>query len=231
MLKNFTAASAALALSAAIAGNALAGNVVGTVKFAGPASPAKKIEKTKDVEVCGKIANTAEDMIVGAGGGLKNVVVMVNVPGAKPMAAPAAPAVLDQKGCWFLPHIQIVAPGQKVNITNDDGILHNIHTTSKLNASFNQAQPKFQKVISKSFDKPEIVKLACDVHNWMNGWIVVAAHPYYALTGADGSFKIEGVPAGSYDVKFWHEKLGEQSAKVTVAASGDAKVDFSYPAK
>jgi plastocyanin len=218
-------------VGAAFVGQALAGNVVGTVKYAGTAPAPKKIEKTKDTAVCGQVADSAEDLIVGAGGALKNVVVMVQVPGAKPPAAPATAATLDQKGCWFRPHIQIVAPGQTFNIVNDDGILHNIHTTSKVNPPFNQAQPKFQKTIAKKFDKPEIVKLACDVHNWMNGWVVVQAHPYYALTGADGTFKIPNVPAGSYDVKFWHEKLGEQTGKVTVAASGDAKVDLSYAAK
>jgi len=218
-------------VGAAFMGQALAGNVVGTVKYAGAAPAPKKIEKTKDTEVCGKAVDNAEDLIVGAGGGIKNVVVMVQVPNAKPPAPPATPAVLDQKGCWFRPHIQIVAPGQTFNIVNDDGILHNIHTTSKINAPFNQAQPKFQKTISKKFDKPEIVKLACDVHNWMNGWVVVQASPYYALTGADGTFKIPDVPAGTYDVKFWQEKLGEQTGKVTVAASGDAKVDLSYTPK
>ena len=218
-------------VGAAFMGQAVAGTVTGTVKYAGAAPAAKKVEKTKDTEVCGKVADNAEDLVVGAGGALKNAVVMVQVPGAKPPAAPATPAVLDQKGCWFRPHIQLVAPGQAFDILNNDGILHNIHTTSKANAPFNQAQPKFQKKLTKKFDKPEIIKLACDVHNWMTGWVVVQAHPYYALTGADGTFKIANVPAGSYDVKFWHEKLGEQTGKVTVAASGDAKVDYSYAAK
>ena len=231
MQKKVMTAVVALAMGAALAGNALAGNVVGVVKYAGTAPAPKKIEKTKDTEVCGMVPNTAEDLLVGAGGSLKNAVVIVNVPGAKPMPAPAAPAAIDQKGCWFVPHIQIVAVGQKVEIRNDDGILHNIHTTSKVNPAINKAQPKFLKVISQQWDKPEIVKLACDVHNWMSGWVVVAAHSYYAMTGADGSFRIQDVPPGTYDIKYWHEKLGEQTGKVTVTASGDAKADFSYPAK
>src|SRR5213593_544187 len=107
MLKNLIAGAAAGAASVLLAGSAFAGNVVGTVKYAGTAPAPKKIEKTKDAEVCGKVQNSAEDLIVGAEGVLKNVVVMVNVPGAKPMAPPASPAVLDQKGCWFIPHIQI----------------------------------------------------------------------------------------------------------------------------
>ena len=231
MQNKMMAAAAVLATSAALASGVFAGNVVGTVKYSGAAPAPKKIEKNKDTEICGKVASTAEDLVIGAGGAIKNAVVIVNVPNAKPMAKPAAPAVLDQKGCWFVPHIQIVATGQEVDITNDDGILHNIHTSSKLNAPFNQAQPKFQKVIKKTFDKPEMIKLACDVHNWMNGWLVVAAHPYYALTDASGAFKIPDVPAGTYEVKYWQEKLGEQTGKVTVAASGDAKADFSFPAK
>jgi plastocyanin len=220
-----------LAAGVVFAGRAVAGSVTGVVKYAGTAAPAKKVEKTKDAEVCGKASHTMEDLIVGAGGALKNAVVTVNVAGAKPMTVPTTPAAIAQKGCWFNPHIQIVAAGQDVNITNDDGILHNIHTTSKANPAFNKAQPKFMKVMKHKWEKAEIVKLACDVHNWMTGWVVVAGHPYTALTGADGSFKIDGVPAGTHDVKYWHEKLGEQTGKVTVAASGDGKADLSFPAK
>lgn len=231
MQKRILASALAVTASLCLAGGAFAGNVVGTVKYGGTAPAPKKIEKTKDTETCGKVMNTAEDLVVGSGGGLKNVVVMVQVPNAKPMAAPATAATLDQKGCWFQPHIQIIAPGQTVNIVNDDGILHNIHTQSKVNPPFNEAQPKFKKTITKKFEKPEMIKLACDVHNWMNGWLVVAAHPYYALTGADGSFKVPDVPPGTYDVKYWHEKLGEKMGKVTVAASGDAKADLTFPPK
>ena len=134
MYRKLMTGTISLAVSIAVAGSAFAGNVVGTVKYAGTAPAPKKIEKTKDQEICGKLASTAEDLIVGAGGGLKNAVVMVNVPGAKSMPVPASNAIVDQKGCWFQPHIQIVAAGQKVDIVNDDGILHNIHTSSKLNA-------------------------------------------------------------------------------------------------
>ena len=135
MQRKFLASVVTLAFGAILTGSAYAGNVVGTVKFGGAAPPPKKIEKTKDTEVCGKVPNTAEDLVVGGGGALKNVVVIVSVPGAKPMPVPPKSAVIDQKGCWFVPHIQIVAPGQKVEIVNDDGILHNIHTTSKINPS------------------------------------------------------------------------------------------------
>ena len=84
------------------------------------------------------------------------------------------------------------------------------------------------KVIKYHWDKPEMVKLACDVHNWMNGWLVVQAHPYYALTGADGSFKIDNVPAGTYEIEYWHEKLGEQEIAVAVKGGKADRADFVF---
>jgi plastocyanin len=147
------------------------------------------------------------------------------------MAAPPKNAAIDQNGCRFVPRVQIVAAGSRVDIINNDGILHNIHTWSKDNPAFNKAQPKFKKVMTEKFDKPEKFRISCDVHSWMNGWLVVAAHPYYALSDNAGSFKIADVPAGTYTVEYWHEKLGPQTKQVTVPATGSVTADFEYTAK
>ncbi len=212
-----------------VASLAQAGNVVGTVKYAGAAPAPATVRVTKDQKVCAKDGKIKEDLLVGADKGLQNVVISVQaVPGAKP---PTEKATLDQKGCRFNPHVTLVGVGAPLEILNNDGILHNLHTFSSANPAFNKAQPRFKKVMKATFSKPEIFRIACDAHNWMAGWIVVTDSPYTTTTGANGKFKLEGVPAGTYTVKYWHEKLGEKSQKVTVAASGDAGADLEYPAQ
>ena len=219
----------AAALAAAPAG---AGEIVGKVKYAGTAPAPKKIAVTKDQAVCGKVEHMEESLVVAADKGVKNVVVYVTDPkDGKKMGAPPKNAVIDQNGCRFVPRVQIVAAGAPVDIVNDDGILHNIHTWSKDNVAFNKAQPKFRKVMTETFIKPEIFCISCDVHSWMSGWVVVAANPYYALSDASGSFKIADVPAGTYTVEYWHEKLGKQTKQVTVPATGAVTADFEYTAK
>jgi hypothetical protein len=118
-----------------------------------------------------------------------------------------------------------------MDIINSDGILHNIHTYPKNNPAINKAQPKFKKVMNEKFDKPDVVQIKCDVHTWMTGWVVVAGHPYYALSDATGGFKIADVPAGTYTVEYWHEKLGKQTKSITVPATGPVTADLEFPAK
>lgn len=224
-----TAALASVLGGMALAALAHAGNVAGTVRYAGSAPPPKKIEVTKDHEVCGKVPKVVEDLLVGPNKGVRNVVVKVQgVAGAK---APAAKAVIDQKGCHFNPHVTVVGAGAPVEILNNDGILHNIHTYSTANPAFNEAQPKFKKVMTKTFAKPETFRIACDAHNWMSGWIVVTDTPHAAITDEQGNFTIVDVPAGTYTVEYWHEKLGKQTRQVTVAAAGDARADLEYAAQ
>ncbi|MBI3078291.1 MAG: hypothetical protein HYY85_15100 [Deltaproteobacteria bacterium] len=213
-----------LAVAVWMAAPAQAGTVSGSVKLQGSAPAAKKLTVNKDQQVCGK-EKTSEELVVGAGGSLRWAV--VTVEGAK--ATASGKAVLDQKGCVFMPHILVAGPKQQIDIMNSDGILHNIHTYSTKNAAMNVAQPKFKKVINAKFDHPEVIKVNCDVHGWMQGWIVVSDAPA-AVTGADGSFSIANVAAGKYKVKVWHESLGEQTKEVTVGA-GEAKVTFELAKK
>ena len=202
------------------------GSITGTISFEGTAPTMKVLKIEKDAKVCAVHDKYKEDVVVGKSGGLKNVVVYID--GIKAGKAWEAKYTLDQKGCWFLPHVVIVGVGQKLSILNSDGILHNIHTFSKLNKSVNKAQPKFKKRISIKFTKAEFIKLRCDVHAWMSGWIVAAANPYYVTTDEAGNFTLTGVPAGKYTLKFWHENLGEQSTEVTVGAGETAKADAKF---
>ena len=211
---------------------ALAGNIVGKVSYAGTAPAPKPIPITKDKDICSREPHVDESLVVAADKGLANVVVYIkDAPSAPKMAIPAKDPELDQRSCKFHPHVQIIPAGGTLQVLNNDGILHNIHTYPKNNPPVNQAQPKFKTKMPLKFDKPDTIKLSCDVHTWMNGWLIVAPHAWYTVSGADGAFKIENVAPGTYTLSYWQETLGTQTAQVTVPATGDAKADFSFPAK
>ncbi len=221
-------AGATLALAFA---PALAGEIVGKVKYAGTPPTRAPINITKDQAVCGKESQLESSLLVSPDKGVKNVVVSLADPkDGKKMPPAAANPKIDQKGCKFMPRVQIVPAGQMIDIVNDDGILHNIHSWPKNNTPFNKAQPKFKKVMQEKFDKPDFVRITCDVHGWMTGYVIVAGHPYFALTDDGGSFKIADVPAGTYTLEFWHEKLGKQTKSVTVPATGAVTADLEFPA-
>ena len=206
------------------------GIITGKVTYAGSIPKRKKIEITKDAKVCGKVPHYKEDLLVSEKEkGLANVVVSLSkVQGGKSLESWGTEFELDQNGCLFVPHVSLVPVGVKLKIKNSDGVLHNIHTYSEKNRPLNKAQPRFLKVIRISFDKSEIIRVACDVHNWMNGYIVVVDHPYYAITGASGNFELTDVPAGTYTLEYWHETLGKQTQEVTVKEGVTEKVSFEF---
>jgi plastocyanin len=202
------------------------GSISGNVKYGGNPPAVKKLDVTKDNEVCGKDAKNSPELIVGGGSkGIKNAVVyLANITKGKAMDAAAAE--IDQKGCEYAPHVVVMKAGGSIDILNNDGILHNIHSTSKVNKEINVAQPKFKKKLTQTIEKPEIIHVKCDVHNWMSGVIVAADHPYYAVTDDNGAFKLADVPPGKYQVKVWHETLGEQNKEIEVKGGGDSNVSF-----
>ena len=200
------------------------GSVSGVVKFKGAAPAPKKLEITKDKEVCAKSGKTDPSLIVSGGNLVNAVVSITDIKKGKKMEAKKV--AMDQNGCEYKPHVLAMAAGSSVDILNPDGILHNVHSYSKANSPFNMAQPKFKKTITVKVDKPEVINLKCDVHGWMNAWLFVAANPYFSVTDNSGSFKLTDVPAGTYNVEVWHETLGKASQKVTVKAKADTKVSF-----
>ena len=201
------------------------GTIEADVKYNG-APQIEKLKVNKDVEKCGQEA-MIEKVAVGSNKGLANAV--VSVAGAKGQAT-AKKASVDQHGCKFIPHVTAMTPGE-LELKNSDDILHNLHTYSTANASINKAQPKFKKVMTEKFDKPEIIKVTCDVHSWMLGWIAVMPHPFFGVTDANGATKIENVPPGKHKVEVWHPVLGKQSRDVEVKAGQEAKVAFELAAK
>ena len=213
-------ASVALGYDAGAVSNG--GSISGIITFAGDAPEAAPIEATKDAKVCAKLQKYDESLVVGDNKGIKNTVVsIVNISSGKDFGDAMA---LDQKECVYTPHIVLTQAGADLEILNNDGILHNIHTYSEANAAFNQAQPKFKKKLKKKFEKPEVVRVECDTHGWMKGWIIVMDHPYYAVTDEAGAFSMTDVPVGEYELKIWHETLGETMQKVTVESGGEASV-------
>jgi len=199
------------------------GTIEADVKYNG-APQVEKLKINKDTEKCGT-ETVIEKVVVGGNKGLANAV--VSVPGAK--GATKTKAVIDQKGCKFVPHVVAMAPGE-IDIKNSDDILHNIHTYSTANPSINKAQPKFKKTMTEKLEKPEFVKVTCDVHSWMLGWVAVV--PGLAgVTDKDGVAKIENVPAGKQKIEVWHETLGKQEKEVDVKAGQVTKVSFEMKGK
>jgi plastocyanin len=194
------------------------GTIEAAVTYAG-APVVEKLKVNKDTEKCGTEA-MIEKVVVGANKGLANAV--VSVPGAKG-APKAVKATVDQHGCKFVPHVVAMTPGE-LELKNSDDILHNIHTYSTANPSINKAQPKFKKVMTEKFEKPEFIKLTCDVHSWMLGWVAVMPNPFFGVTDGSGNAKIENVPPGKYTVEAWHETLGKQTKEVEVKAGQSTKV-------
>src|ERR687892_121008 len=205
------------------------GTVSGTVKFKGNAPTPKKLDVNKDQEVCGKTPKTDQSLVVNNGNLANAVVTIADVKKGKKMETKKVQ--LDQKGCEYKPHVLAFPAGSTVEILNPDGILHNVHSYSKANSPFNQAQPKFRKTLDVKIDKPEAIEVKCDVHGWMQGWLVATESPYFAVTDNSGAFKLTDVPPGSYTLEVWHEKLGKSTQKVTVKAKEEAKVNFELAGK
>jgi len=226
------AAVAAGVLAPGLAG--AQGKITGKVTFSGTPAAAAKLKMDAD-PVCAAAhpgGAAAEDVVVGDGGGLQNVFVYVKEGVSGDFPAKTEPAVVDQKGCLYLPRVVGLQVGQPLKFLNSDPTLHNVHGMPKINAPWNYAMPKFVKQKeNKDLTKPEImIHVKCDVHPWMSGYVGVLSHPFFATTGKDGSFTIEGLPPGEYTVEAWQEKLGTQTAKVKVDAGGAATSDFTFKA-
>jgi len=227
-----------LACSAALlawSGRALAGDITGKVTFQGTPPKMARIMLNAD-PVCArehaKEPMLSEEVVVNKNGTLRNVLVYVKEGlGNRHFEAPAQKLVFNQKGCRYEPHVMGIQTGQDLEVVNSDPTLHNVHSLSTVNPQFNVAQPKQGMTLTKKFDKPETFKVKCEVHTWMGAYIGVFSHPFFAVTGDDGSFTLKNLPPGDYTIETWHEKYGTQTMKVTVGAKGAATADFKYAAK
>ena len=214
------------------AGPALAASAItGTVTYAGKVPSLKPISMDADPACAAKHHEPvpSDVLVLGPGNGMANVMVRVKNPVAGTFAAPAQPAVIDQRGCHYQPHVLGVMVNQTLKLRNSDGLLHNVHALPKVNTPFNMAMPANRTEADTKFGKEEGMFLVkCDVHGWMTAYVGVFANPYFAVSGPDGKFSIAGLSPGTYEIEAWHEKLGIRTATVTVAADKPAKVDFSF---
>jgi len=200
-----------------------AGSVVGVVRLTEKAPDVETLTVSRDFDVCAKEEKLAESLLVTEGGGIRNVV--ASLTGIeKGKAWSSSTPMLDQEGCRFEPHVLLVQAGESFDIGNNDDILHMIRAHSGANPAFNVGQPKFNKAFSKVLHNPEIIKVTCDVHDWMDAFLVVQAHPYYAISDADGLFTLDHVPPGTYELSLWHERLGLKTGTVTVDPNSETKV-------
>jgi plastocyanin len=212
--------------------DALAGRVRGVVKLEGSAPKVPPRPITKDHSVCGHSARDALALVTDARGGVRSAALLLRPSGGAALpTAPAAaqPALIQQNGCDYFPHVQVVTVGTKLKIVNNDDLMHNIHAyDDKGESRFNLAQPFKGLSNSYTVKAPGFLKLVCDSgHPWMRAFVVVSDTPWSAVTGDDGNFTIDGVPAGTYRVELWHEYLGRAEQTVTVPAGGEALVTFA----
>jgi hypothetical protein len=194
------------------------GTVRGKVLFPGAPPPKKKIIPTKDREVCGSGVREVDLIVLGPDQAVQEAVVYLkNVPRGKGWdKSPAVPHI-DNVKCDFKPHVQVIPAGD-FEIVNSDPILHNTHGFYGRLTAFNVALPNQGQRIKKPLRKPGLVRVECDAHGWMLGWVHVADSPYYAVTAKDGTFTIKDVPPGAYTLVTWQEYAGEVEVPVTVKA-------------
>ena len=203
----------------------------GKVSFQGAVPPAKPLNMAADPS-CAKLHASpamAQEVVVDNQGDVQNVIVFVSDGlGDRTFDPPAQPAVIEQKGCLYLPHVLAVRANQVLQLVNDDSTTHNIHPQPSNNREWNKAEPPGSK-LEESFAREEIaIPVKCNVHPWMKGYIAVFKHPYFAVTAKDGSFDLSNLPPGTYTLKAWHEKLGTLAQSVTVGANETKEVNFTF---
>lgn len=207
------------------------GAISGKALFSGEAPTRQKIDVTKDKEVCGAKEHLSDALVVSDGNGIKNVIVSITgIEKGKAVETPASNPTLDQNGCVFTPHVICVTAGTTIDILNSDSVTHNVHTYPEENTAVNKAQPPSLKVVSlpTEFGEEDPMKVACDYHGWMSAWVGIFEHPYFAVTGDDGSFTISNIPPGAYEVKAWQEDLGELVKTISVKTGETTTENFEF---
>ena len=214
---------------------ATSSTVAGRVTFAGLIPKPKVIDMDAE-EACQKLHPQPvyeAALLVGKGKGLANAFVYIKSGlEGKTFAPPEKAVTLVQKGCQFEPRVIALRKGQTLAVKNADPVSHNIHPQPQNNREWNQQQSPGAADLERRFGFSEVmIPVKCNVHAWMKSYMAVLEHPYFAITGADGAFRFDGLPPGSYVVAVWHEKLGEVTQPLKATAKGEAKVMFDYPQK
>lgn len=213
-----------------------AATITGKALFEGQPPQAEAIKMDADPNCMLLHSNTvsSDSVIVNSNGSLKNVFIYIKDGlSGKTFEVPKTPVAFDQKGCQYSPKVFGIQAGQPLEILNSDNTLHNVHALPSNSPQFNLGMPIQGMKLKKTFAKPEVmVKIKCEVHPWMSAYAGVLDHPFYSVSGDDGSFEIKNLPPGQYVVESWHEKYGSQTQNVAIGADGDTQdISFQYKAQ
>ncbi|HWB32104.1 MAG TPA: carboxypeptidase regulatory-like domain-containing protein [Acidobacteriaceae bacterium] len=209
---------------------ATAGSVSGTVRWSGRRPAPVRVDMSSDPAcVSANKGPVYEDsLVVGRQGQLANAFVYIKSGlEGKTFEPPSTPATLDQRGCWFHPHVLGLQVGQEIDIVNSDPVTHNIHPMAHINREWNHSQGPGDAPLQRRFLKPEVmVPVKCNIHGWMHAYIGVVDNPYFAVTGSDGSFTLPNLPAGTYTIAIWHENSAPQEQQIVIQPHQNTAVHF-----
>ena len=213
-------------LASPLPDGAAKGTVSGMVTFTGDKPEAGKLTIGADaakgcVEDGHEVDATDRSLLISDKGGIANAVVTIEVKGAE-VKVPEESIMMDQKKCRYEPHVLVVPVGATIRFDNSDAVSHNVHTYGTRNENLNKTVAPGSKE-EKKLDKKDMIEVKCDIHPWMQSYIMVTEDPYVAITDENGAFTVKDVPAGEYDVEVWHEKLGKAKAKVKIGEDGKAE--------
>jgi len=203
------------------------GRIEGVVLYRGDVPAPRRIQIVKDHETCRHRRKIVHKIRVNDKQQVEDVIVFLgDIKAGKPVEPPAEKPVLNQRTCTFFPHVQVVIRDQSLDIVNSDPVAHNAHVTQHMMTLFNPMQPRQGMRTPFTMDDVGLAQIKCDIHNWMRAYVYVLWHPYYAVTGSDGSFRLTDVPPGEYELVAWQEHLWESTMTVKVEAGKAIKVEF-----
>jgi Polysaccharide lyase family 4, domain II len=209
-----------------------AGSVTGMVRYRGLRPAPKMIDMSSDPACVEAHHGKAfdESLMIGPKGSLGNAFVYIKAGlEGKNFESPTTPVTIDQRGCWFRPHVVGIQTNQPLQVINSDPVTHNIHPMAAVNREWNHSQGPEDPPITRKFIKPEVmIPVKCNIHSWMHAYIGVLEHPYFVVSGQDGSFEIKNLPAGTYTLAVWQEKLGTQEQTITISPQKNATADFMF---
>lgn len=220
------------ALPPATVDEANGGTITGKVVFTGekPKMPEIDMSANPMCERQHKTPQHAETAVISANGAVQYAFVWIKegLPKAR-WSPPQTNVVLDQNGCVYRPHVLALMVGQQLEIDNSDPVNHNVHAEAQVNVAWNESQPPQADKKFKTFPREEIwFPVTCSVHPWMRAYMSVVSHPFFAVTGEEGTYTLKGVPPGTYTLEVIQEKFGRKTQAVTVAAHDSKTVDFTY---
>jgi plastocyanin len=230
----FLACSIAFFTSMPLIAGTDGGTLAGIVTLKGTPPKSKPFDLAKE-PACAQIHATDllgnESVMTGPGSGLANVVVYISAGEHDTPAAPTNTVAFDQQGCHYATHVLAAQVGQEIKIINSDPVSHDVHPAAKVNRDWSRIQPPKTPPFSYSYEKEEFIPVKCNIHPWMQGYFVVLKTSHFAVTGANGLYRLPNLPPGKYTVTAWHESLGTLSQEITVTNGETTSLYFAFPAK